>query len=231
MTERPPFRLAVLIDAENIAAGNWPAARATIERFGVPELIRAYFCHEPLPAWAILPEVEIIDGRPAGGPNAADFLMAMDAVSIAAEGWADGFVLVTGDDGFSVVARELKKRGVAVYALLPLHGCAVAGRLAEAADLAIVLPSSSVSAKVPAPPSDLAALILDVLFACPVDEHGWTELSFLGSALRERVGTRLRGRLRDTLGGLPHLFEFRKHGTHRIEVRTRPGGSAPSSQA
>ena len=218
MTERPPLRLAILIDAENIAASSWPAARVVIERFGVPELIRAYFCHEPLPAWAVLPEVDIIDGRPAGGPNAADFLMAMDAVSIAAEGWANGF---------SVVARELKRCGAAVYALLPLHGNTVAGRLAEAADIAIVLPVSS-SATAPAfPPSDLVTLILEVLMECPTDEHGWTDLSSLGSALRERMGTRLRGKLCDTLSGLPHLFEFRKRGSHRIEVRARPDIPAP----
>jgi hypothetical protein len=80
------------------------------------------------------------NGRPADGPNAADFLLAMDAAVMAAEGRVDGFVLMTADDGFAAVAHGLKMRGVSVYTLIPFNGGPVPRRLAAMADLAILVP-------------------------------------------------------------------------------------------
>lgn len=89
MTETPPPNLAILIDAENVSAAYWPAVLARAGRFGTATIVRAYVCHAPTHGWVTAAGVEIVDGRPADSPNAADFLLAMDAAVMAAgRGWA-----------------------------------------------------------------------------------------------------------------------------------------------
>jgi hypothetical protein len=195
--------LAILIDAENVGAGCWPAALAIAGRFGFPTILRAYVCHAPSPGWLAAEGVEIIDGRPADGPNAADFLMAMDAAVLAAEGRVDGFVLLTGDDGFAAVAQGLRQRGATVYALIPYNGNAVPRRLALTADLAVLVPLAPAP---PAPPrpgvvrepvqgQDWMNKFRNVLASCPADDAGWVDLSEFGTVLK-KSGVRIpKGKL------------------------------------
>ena len=69
----------------NVSPACWPEIWTVAGRFGPPVLVRAYVCHRPPPGWVAASGVEIVDGRPADGPNAADFLMAMDAAALAVE--------------------------------------------------------------------------------------------------------------------------------------------------
>ena len=199
MTEAPPWpRLAVLIDAENVSAGYWPAITAALARLGRAAVVRAYVCHAPSPGWCAA-EIEIIDGRPAGGPNAADFLMAMDAAVMAVEKRVDGFALVTGDDGFSAVALDIKRRDMLVYALVPLNGGSVPRHLAAVADLTVLLPPANAVAS-PAPPSakdDLDAELCAAMALCPVVDEGWVGVGELGTALKRVRGKKLKGKLTD----------------------------------
>jgi hypothetical protein len=189
-------RLAILIDAENVAASCWPAASAIAARFGTAAVARAYFCHDPSPGWIGATGVEIVDGRPADGPNAADFLLAMDAAVMAAEGRVDGFVLITADDGFAAVAHGLKMRGASVYALIPFNGGPVARRLAAMADLAILVPMPPPTRVVRDPPSnDWQRHFHLALARCKADDEGWVALSDLGSELRAAGVTLPGGKL------------------------------------
>lgn len=227
MTEASPSRLAILVDAENVSAACWPAAVAIAGRFGTATIVRAYVCHAPTPGWVAAAGVEIVDGRPANGPNAADFLLAMDAAVMAAERQVDGFVLVTGDDGFAAVALDLKRRGAAVYALVPLNGSMVPRRLATAADLTVLLPSPPTPAPTlafpkTAPPSRFGDTwtgdILAALARCPVDEDGWTTLSDLGQALKDTGVKKPKGKLFELVRGLD---DVEIHGT-KAKTRVRP---------
>ena len=206
------FRLAVLIDAENAPAAAWPAVAATVQRLGVAALVRAYSCRA-VPGWSSFSAIEWIDGRPADGANAADFLLAMDAAVLAAERRVDGFVLVTGDDGFSAVALDLKRRGATVFALIPLNGAGspVPRRLAAAAYLAVLVPCSGEPAAFadpkPAPAGRLGragdgwgGAVMAALSDCASGQDGWTELSVLGQALKPYGLKRPRKTLYDSLG-------------------------------
>jgi hypothetical protein len=204
MLPSPPPRLAILIDAENVAHTCWPAALAIAGRFGTPTIVRAYVCHAPSPGWVAADGVEIIDGRPADTPNAADFLMAMDAAAMAAGRVVDDFVLVTGDDGFAAVAHGLKQRGARVYALIPFTGGAVPRRLPCVADLAVLVPQPAPVVKIegakPVPMKqgwpDALRLALE---RCLPDEEGWVELSDLGSELKKARVKPPRGKLTEAI--------------------------------
>lgn len=205
VTRQTPPSLAILIDGENVSSSCWPAALAIAGRFGMPTVIRAYVCHPPSPGWVAAKGVEIFDGRPADSPNAADFLLAMDAAVMAAEHRVDGFVLLTGDDGFAAVAQDLKRRGATVYALLPLNGTAIPRRLAAAADLSVLVPQLATTmplsheaatpflSKADRWANDLRA----ALARCPVDDDGWVELSELGVELKSARAKMPKGKLSD----------------------------------
>jgi len=191
-------RLAILIDAENVAASYWPAACAIAPRFGTTVIARAYVCHAPPPGWIGLAGVEIIDGRPADGPNAADFLMAMDAAVLAAEGQVDAFMLMTADDGFAAVAHALKLRGKNVYALIPFNGSTVGRHLVAMVDVAILIPMTVPKPVDPDPPTPNWEQHFHVALAqCRADAEGWVDLGDLGNRLKATKVKLPKGKLSD----------------------------------
>jgi hypothetical protein len=226
--------VAILIDGENVSSACWPAALAIASRFGRPTVMRAYFCRPASPGWVAADGVEMVDARPADGPNAADFLMAMDAAVMAAERQVDGFVLLTGDDGFAAVAQDLKRRGAAVYALIPLDCIAIPRHLAAAADLSMLvpLPTTAIGTARAAPASarssgdkwrsDLHA----ALARCPVDDDGWVALGELGVELK-RAGAKLpKGKLSDLVLRVDDIEVRGSHAKIRLRLRHPIGGAA-----
>jgi hypothetical protein len=228
--------LAILIDGENVSSACWPAALAIASRFGLPTVVRAYVCH-PSPGWAGAKGVEIVDGRPADGPNAADFLMAMDAAVMAAGRQVDGFVLLTSDDGFAAVAQDLMRRGATVYALIPLNGGSIPRRLAAVADLSVLvpLPPAAIAGAHDEPASLL--LIEDrwvnalqtALARCAVDDDGWATLSDLGVELK-RAGVKMpKGKLSDLVRRIDAV-ETRGSGRLRFRIaRSAPPAALPTT--
>jgi hypothetical protein len=235
-----PPPLAILIDGENVSAACWPRALAIAKRFGVPAIVRAYFCHPPTPGWSAA-GIEIVDGRPADGPNAADFLMAMDAAVMAAERQVTAFALLTGDDGFAAVAQGLQRRGAFVVALIPFNGCGIPKRLARTADLSVLVPLPV--AAVPAPRIEAAAappnggahadnwtdLVRAALTHCAGDDDGWTDLSALGSILKKSTVKAPKGKLSVIIREVSGV-EIRGAGT-KIQVRPQAVEPPPELQA
>jgi hypothetical protein len=131
--------------------------------------------------------------------------MAMDAAVMAAERQVDGFVLLTGDDGFAAVAQDLKRRGTAVYALIPLNGAGIPRRLAAIADLSVLVPLPTVATALARDGTISAIGIEDnwanelrvALARCPVDEQGWSALSELGAAIKSAGIKMPKGKLSD----------------------------------
>lgn len=233
-------RIALLIDAENVSAEYWPAAKGIAGRFGTVTVTRAYVCHQPPPKWAAIPDIEIIDGRPADGPNAADFLLAMDAAVMAAQRQVDGFVLMTADDGFAAVAQDLKRRGATVQVLIPLGRPTVPRRLAAVADLAILVPSAAQ----PSPPkpsvkphgaSDaLTDAILAILATCPAEAGGWVGMSVLGTELKRAKVKRSSRPLYTVLSGIPEVELDREKTVNaraRLRAHAATSGMAPDDEA
>jgi hypothetical protein len=227
--------LAILIDGENVSSTCWPAALAIAGRFGMPTVVRAYVCHPPSPGWVAAKGVEIVDGRPADGPNAADFLLAMDAAVMAAERRVDGFVLLTGDDGFAAVAQDLKRRGAAVYALIPLNGEAIPRRLAAAAELSVLVPLPTAAMSVPHKEAasfmsmeDRWANDLRIALArCPVDNDGWAALSELGAALKSAGAKMPKGKLSDLVRRVDGVEVRGASAKAWLRLRCRVSPSAP----
>jgi len=185
-------KLAVLIDAENISHTLWPKITDIANRLGKPVIVRAYTCHPN--GWASEPDVEIIDGAPTGGRNAADFILAMDAARLVDRRKVRHFLLVSGDDGFSAIAAELRRSGArSVHAAITPALAGGKSRLAAAADLAILLPAEPDPATNAQPTPKPAATkkapigwsadnIEIAMLRCPRDDEGWTTMSRLGSA-------------------------------------------------
>lgn len=110
------MRLAVLIDADNVAASLADALIREVKEVGTATMRRAYGNASglanwatPIERWSILPMPSL------AGKNATDIAMAIDAVDILHTGTVDGFCLVSTDRDFTRLAIRLREAGVPVY--------------------------------------------------------------------------------------------------------------------
>lgn len=219
-----PTRLAVLIDAENVPVSIWPVIQRLLPRLGCSWFARAYACGDTR-GWGAIDGVQLVDaGTEARGKNAADFLLAFDAGRIREAGTVDGFVLVTGDDGFTATVKALRDSGVAVHVIIPAIGESYGRRLAQFADTcllaappAVVAVTSNPLAALPshssAPSAPLhgaaakEARFVDAFRRCTPDSGGWVHLSKFGAALKSS-GVSFKGKLFEVSSSMP-VFEVR----------------------
>ncbi|NLA71177.1 MAG: NYN domain-containing protein [Clostridiaceae bacterium] len=115
------FRLAVLIDADNVPPHNVRGMMAEIARYGTPTIKRIYgdFTKPNLTQWksrlldyAISP---IQQFSYTTGKNSTDSAMIIDAMDILYTDRIDGFVLVSSDSDFTKLATRLRESGKTVY--------------------------------------------------------------------------------------------------------------------
>lgn len=134
--------LAVLIDAENIAAVHYPRIRTKVDRLGKPIIFRLFgdFSAPGLSPWLELAkqhsletEMQVSGGR---GKNSADMLMTIHAMDILHAGTVKGICLVSSDRDFAPLATRLKASRIMVWGFGNNVGDA---RLREACDDYFVL--------------------------------------------------------------------------------------------
>lgn len=206
-------QLAVLIDSENVSAGNWPRIAALAAGLGEICTVRAYTCHPTPRGWSTVSEVTLVDGRPSTGSNAADFLLAMDAAVLASDRTIDAVALVTGDDGFATIAQDLQRRGVRVIAMVPINGGSVPRTLASVADLTVVIPPETkpVELEKQQPPLVTSTpsqggwspeAVRSIARHCQTTDDGWIPMSIFGSALKGAGIKRPKGSLFESIGKL-----------------------------
>jgi len=221
-------RLAVLIDAENVPVSLWPAIRQRLPRLGRPVLVRAYACGGA-PGWGRADGVEVVDaGAAARAANAADFLLAFDAGRVRESGAVDGFVLVSGDDGFAAMVKALAESGAAVHVIIPAIGETYGRRLACHADVCLLVapPAGPDTAeRAGGAPQTLEARFAEVFRGCGADGEGWVPLSVLGGALKA-AGVAFPGKLGALAAAMPG-FEVRGADGAGAAVRRRTGHAAP----
>jgi hypothetical protein len=117
-------RLAVLIDAENLAKDLGVPLLAAIRTLGTTSIRRIYgdFRTRVAPDWQAFGLAHGFSFRhtPAliSGKNAADITLIIDAMDIAHRGLVDGVCIASSDSDFSALALRLREGGLPVYGLV-----------------------------------------------------------------------------------------------------------------
>ena len=110
------MRLAVLIDADNVAAALADALFAETRELGTATVRRAYGTSGGLTNWAkAMARWGVLPMPALAGKNATDIAMVIDAMDILHTGTVDGFCLVSSDRDFTRLAIRLREAGVPVY--------------------------------------------------------------------------------------------------------------------
>jgi uncharacterized LabA/DUF88 family protein len=122
-TSSSEFRLAVLIDAENITPKPFKAMMEEIAQYGSPTIKRIYgdFTTDQHKGWkevlhehAITPMQQY---RYSNGKNATDSAMIIDAMDMLYGGLVDGFFIVSSDSDFTKLAKRLREGGKRVFGM------------------------------------------------------------------------------------------------------------------
>src|SRR5690554_3251073 len=117
------FKLAVLIDGDNIPSAYVKEMMEEIAKYGNPTIKRVYgdWTKPTLAKWknlllenAITP---IQQYAYTSGKNATDSAMIIDAMDILYSGKVDGFCLVSSDSDFTRLATRLRESGMKVIGL------------------------------------------------------------------------------------------------------------------
>ena len=199
-------RLALLIDADNIAAGKLAAMLAELEQIGSVCIRRAYgnWANPGLGCWkdkllqfAVQP-VQQFDYSP--GKNATDIALVIDAMELLHLQCTDAFCLASSDADFTPLAMYLRSRGHDVYGCgerktpLPfVRACTHFFYLdsLEAAAPAKVAPPPASPPAVPVAKSlagdTTLVTALRGAVASAVTPNGWAPLAAAGSAVRAQT--------------------------------------------
>lgn len=117
------FKLAVLIDADNIPSRYVKEMMAEITKYGTPTIKRIYgdWTKPNLAKWKnVLLEHAISPMQQYSyttGKNATDSAMIIDAMDVLYSDKVDGFCLVSSDSDFTKLATRLREAGMVVYGI------------------------------------------------------------------------------------------------------------------
>ncbi|MFP4366704.1 MAG: NYN domain-containing protein [Bacteroidales bacterium] len=123
MREKNEFKLAVLIDADNVPYSNIKGMLDEIAKFGIPTIKRIYgdWTKNTVSGWKpALLEHAIIPVQQYSyttGKNATDSAMIIDAMDILHSEKVDGFCLVSSDSDFTRLATRLRESGKMVIGI------------------------------------------------------------------------------------------------------------------
>lgn len=108
-------RVAVFVDGDNLSHEHAPAIRAHADAAGDPVIRRVYGNIPNLPGWDTTPGFRACHA--GTGKNAADLLLAIEAVEIALKGEVDRVVIASSDGDFTHLAQRLRELGLHVTGL------------------------------------------------------------------------------------------------------------------
>ena len=117
------FKIAVLIDGENIPSAYVTEMMEEIAKYGIPTIKRIYgdWTNPKLTKWKkLLLENAITPIQQYSytvGKNASDSAMIIDAMDILYSGKVNGFCLVSSDSDFTRLATRLREAGMTVYGM------------------------------------------------------------------------------------------------------------------
>lgn len=114
-----PRTVALLIDGENVSAAHAGRIILTSLRFGALVTRRVYGHASRIPQWDEAPGFRVVHA--GGGKNAADVLLAIEAVELFHVARPSTFVLVSKDGDFTHLATHLRERGATVVGMGEAH--------------------------------------------------------------------------------------------------------------
>jgi uncharacterized LabA/DUF88 family protein len=121
--DKNDFKLAVLIDADNVPYHNVKGMMEEIAKYGTPTTKRIYgdWTKAPDKGWKnVLLEHAITPIQQYGyttGKNATDSAMIIDAMDILYSNKVDGFCIVSSDSDFTRLATRLRESGMKVIGI------------------------------------------------------------------------------------------------------------------
>lgn len=213
------MRLAVLIDADNVAASFADAVIAKTKTLGTPTVRRAYGNAPGLANWA-----EALSGWGAlaaptlPGKNAADIALVIDAMDLLHAGTVDGFCLVSSDRDIARLVIRLREAGKPVHVFGEAKGKAQLAALTEFHSLA---PKPAKAAPEEGHVQRWIEAETRKLIAMRKDGDGWVSLTQIGKELRALPSFSShawRGKLSTHLKAIA-AFEVGTDGGGRVRVR------------
>ena len=115
------MRLAVFIDADNVAAAMAPAISAHLSTLGRPAILRAFGGPSAMADWQAAGREALCEMRlqnnVATGKNGTDIALALDAMDVLHANGADTFCIVSNDRDFVPLAIRLRASGKRVHAI------------------------------------------------------------------------------------------------------------------
>jgi hypothetical protein len=115
------MRLAVFIDADNMAAALAPRIFEHLSKLGRPAILRAFGGPSAMADWETAGRVALCEMRlqnnVAAGKNGTDIAMALDAMDVLHSNGADTFCIVSNDRDFVPLAVRLRASVKRVHAI------------------------------------------------------------------------------------------------------------------
>ena len=99
--------VAVLVDGDNLNAKHAGAILAIARKHGAPTVIRTYLDAQRNDAWHDAPAFRVIHA--GTGKNAADLLLALDAMELLLTDRITSFVIASSDGDFAHLAQRLRE--------------------------------------------------------------------------------------------------------------------------
>ena len=107
--------VAVLVDGDNLNAKHATAILSVAAKHGTPTVIRAYLDAQRNDAWHDAAGFRLIHA--GTGKNAADILLALDAMELFLRGGINTFVIASSDGDFAHLAQRLREHQAKVIAI------------------------------------------------------------------------------------------------------------------
>ena len=123
MNMQNEYRLAVLIDADNVPYSNIKNVMEEITKYGTPTFKRIYadWTKPTVSGWKkVLLENAITPIQQysyTSGKNSSDSALIIDAMDILYSGKVDGFCIISSDSDFTRLATRLREAGMKVYGI------------------------------------------------------------------------------------------------------------------
>ena len=236
-TSRNRRRIAILVDAENVSADNWPAIDRLFAGLDAEVTLTCFadFANAARAGWLAACKAHrgtAVSIQKTGRKNGADIALTIAAMELLNTHTAEMLVIVSSDSDFAPLARKIGEAGCAAIGI----GSEMANEdLRQAFDRYIVLPPP-MRDDAPAPPQMLtpeqvAELSGLVRRLAGEDPAGSVLLSRLGYVLRQEnpglADALAKGRLRKAL----HRYDLvEEHGEGTI-IRVSPREARPGRTA
>lgn len=191
----PRARLALLIDADNLAAKYLPIVIREASALGTITVKRVYghFASSAMNSWQPLIHENALTPvhvpPAATGKNATDMKLAIEAMDLLHRRLIDGFCIASSDSDFTTLASRVREEGVAVYGFGEQKASKGYVRSCDRffyCDLLANEEKAGISPtkvkRAAAPAKDILAAIDDVS-----SEEGWADLGAVGKILNERA--------------------------------------------